>query len=143
MSKTISRQIVNKREEKIPTDLKKALLATPKVLVLWKGLTPIARRDFITWIESAKQADTRARRIAVTESKLLSGQRRPCCYAVVPMHLYKALGDSPRAKAVWSTLTPDERRDFVSWVEDAETKAMKGIRIEKVCALLASGKRHP
>jgi hypothetical protein len=30
---------------------------------LWSDITPIARRDWIHWITSAKQAETRARRI--------------------------------------------------------------------------------
>ena len=30
---------------------------------------------------------------------LVSGKRRPCCYAIVPMNLYKALAANPKAKA--------------------------------------------
>ncbi len=134
---------MNTSETKVPADLKKALSSTREVWALWKDLTPIARRDFITWIEGAKQLDTRKRRIGIAESKLLAGDRRPCCYAVVPMNLYKALGAAPKAKAVWSTLTPDERRDFVSWIEEAENKTVKGIRIEETCSMLASCKRQP
>ncbi len=39
---------------KVPSDLQKALAATPKIEALWKSLTPIARRDFVSWIESAQ-----------------------------------------------------------------------------------------
>ncbi len=129
--------------EKVPADLKKALSAKPSVEAKWKDLTPIGRRDFITWIEGAKQPKTRKRRIEVTRSKLLSGQRRPCCYAVVPMNLYKALGTSPKAKATWKTLTPDARRDFVAWIDEAKDSDTKGLRIDKTCVLLAAGKRRP
>lgn len=128
---------------RVPVELRKILLAKPKVATAWEGLTPIARRDFITWIQGAKQEATRARRIEVTCSKLLAGERRPCCYAVVPMNLYKALGANPKAKVTWKDLSPDERRDFVAWVEEPKNTAMKGIRIEEACVMLAKGRRQP
>lgn len=143
MNTTRTKSVVKGVEIKIPSDLRKALAVNPAVQTLWKDLTPIARRDFITWIEGAKQLETRARRIAVTCSKLASGKRRPCCYAIVPMNFYKALGGTPKAKATWSTLTPDERRDFVSWVEEPKDKEARGLRIEKACLKLTDGKRKP
>ncbi len=48
-------------EVKVPTDLGKALAATPMAKAQWRDLTPIARRDFISWIDSAKQPETRRR----------------------------------------------------------------------------------
>lgn len=74
---------------------------------------------------------------------LASGKRRPCCYAVVPMNLYKALGANAKAKATWSTLTPTERRDFVAWVETAKQSEERARRTDKACQLLALGKRCP
>ena len=127
----------------IPSDLQKALTKTPKGKALWDSITPIGQRDFLRWIDSAKQPATRTRRIAITCSKLTSGDRRPCCYAVVPMNLYKALGENPKAKATWSTLSPDERRDFVDWLDAAKDKDAQKTRIEKICTLLATGKRRP
>lgn len=111
--------------------------------MLWKTLTPIAQRDFITWIEGAKQEKTRARRVERTCDMLLEGKRRPCCYAVVPMSLYKALGANKKAKVQWGTLTPDERRDFVAWVEGAKEFEERARKVEKACSLLAQGKRRP
>lgn len=128
-------------ESKVPTDLKKALATTQKVEALWKDLTPIARRDFITWIEGAKQPETRMRRIGITRNKLIKGDRHPCCYAVVPMNFYKALGANPRAKTVWSSLTPTERRDFVGWIAESKDSKTRTERIEKVCSILTVGKR--
>lgn len=128
--------------EKMPIDLKKALAASPKATLLWKELTPIARRDFITWIEQAKQETTRERRVGVAIDKLLSGQRRPCCYAVVPMSLYKALGKNAKAKAIWKTLTPDERRDLVARVESAKSTEGREKNVAKAITLLAAGKRR-
>ncbi len=136
-----SSSIKKESETKVPADLRKALSANPIAKAAWDDITPIARRDFITWIESAKQPETCARRVMVTCDKLASGKRRPCCYAVVPMGLYKALGENPKAKATWSKLNPNERRDISDWVEEQTTKSEKDKRIEKVCILLASGKQ--
>lgn len=67
-------------EPKVPADLKKALEASPKAKALWIDITPVARRDWIRWIETAKRAETRTRRISVACSKLNAGKRRPCCF---------------------------------------------------------------
>lgn len=106
-------KVIKVPEPKTPPGLRKVLAAASKTKAQWDDLTPIARRDFIGWIESAKQPETRKRRIDRVPDMLAKGKRRPCCYAVVPMNLYKALADSPKAKAKWKTLTPNERRDFV------------------------------
>jgi uncharacterized protein YdeI (YjbR/CyaY-like superfamily) len=128
--------------DKIPPDLGKALAANAAARAQWNELTPIARRDFTTWIEQAKQAETRKRRIAVACSKLVAGDRRPCCYAAVPLALHNALKVSPEAKATWKTLTPDERRNFNDWVNGAKDSAGRAQRSEKTCAVLARGKRR-
>jgi len=44
-------------ELRLPTDLRKALAATPTAKAQWRDLTPIARRDFISWIDSSKQPE--------------------------------------------------------------------------------------
>ena len=67
-------------EPKVPADLRKALAAAPKTRALWSDITPIARRDWIHWIVSAKQPETRARRIANACSMLAGGKRRVCCF---------------------------------------------------------------
>ena len=67
-------------EPEVPTDLRKALAADPKARALWSDLTPNAHRDWIHWITSAKQPETRARRIKNACSMLASGKRRPCCF---------------------------------------------------------------
>ena len=67
-------------EPQVPTDLRNALEAAPSALALWTEITPIARRDWIHWITSAKQAETRARRIRNACSMLASGKRRVCCF---------------------------------------------------------------
>jgi uncharacterized protein YdeI (YjbR/CyaY-like superfamily) len=128
-------------EPKIPTDFRKALAASLKAKSQWNSLTPIARRDFISWIDSAKQLETRTRRIERACDMLAKGKRRPCCYAIVPMDLYRALGNDPRAKARWSALSPLERRGFASSIDSAKQSDVRKERIKKVIAMLASGKR--
>lgn len=67
-------------EPTVPVDLTKALLATPRAQDFWKDITPMARWEWIRWIRSTKQVETRKRRIAVALSKLKAGKRRPCCF---------------------------------------------------------------
>src|SRR2546427_8004235 len=130
-------------ELRLPTDLRKALAAAPKAKAQWRDLTSIARRDFISWIDSAKQQETRRRRIERACSMLTAGKRRPCCYTIVSFDLYTALNGTPKAKAQWSDLTPIERRDFISWMDSARQPATHRRRIEKACVMLAAGKRRP
>jgi hypothetical protein len=67
-------------EPEVPADLRKALAAAPKARALWSDITPNARRDWIHWIISAKQPETRARRIKNACSMLAAGKRRVCCF---------------------------------------------------------------
>ena len=67
-------------EPKVPADLKNALAAAPQAQTLWMEITPMARWDWIRWIGSTKNPDTRKRRIEVTFSKFKAGKRRPCCF---------------------------------------------------------------
>lgn len=127
--------------EKVPADLNNALIGAPKSKAKWEDLTAIGRRDFVSWITSTKQLETRKRRIERMLNMLVSGKRRPCCYAVVPMNLYKVLGENLKAKVMWKELTPDERRDFTDWIEEAKDSDTRAIRITKVCTTLAVGKK--
>lgn len=131
-------------EAKVPADVRTALAAAPKAKAQWSDLTPIARRDFISWIDSAKQAETRKRRIERACSMLAEGKRRPCCFSIVSFNLHTALKATPRAKAQWSDLTPIERRDFIGWMDSAKQQPEEHKRrIEKACVMLAAGKRRP
>lgn len=64
----------------IPLDLRNALGADLSVLNLWEDITPLARNEFICWVENAKAVETRQRRIKRTCQELLEGKRRPCCW---------------------------------------------------------------
>lgn len=67
-------------EPKVPEDLEQALKSSPKEHELWKNVTPMARWDWIRWISSTKNPDTRKKRIDVELSKLKKGMKRPCCF---------------------------------------------------------------
>jgi hypothetical protein len=68
-------------EPLVPDDLKSALTAAiPKAREVWSDITPIARRDWIQWIDSAKREATRLKRIESTCDMLAKGKRRPCCF---------------------------------------------------------------
>ena len=67
-------------EPNVPVDLKKALAVVPQAQILWMEITPMARWDWIRWIGSTKQPETRKRRIETALSKLKAGDRRPCCF---------------------------------------------------------------
>jgi Bacteriocin-protection, YdeI or OmpD-Associated len=64
----------------LPADLRKALVANATALDAWKDITPLARNEFICWVEDAKQQTTRERRIRRTREELEEGLRRPCCW---------------------------------------------------------------
>ncbi len=77
----IKKELPNSKLHKLPADLRKALNANPKTLAGWEGITPLARNEWICWIESAKKIETRNHRIKRTYTELLGGKRRPCCWA--------------------------------------------------------------
>jgi len=65
---------------KLPADMREALTANRTALAAWKDITPLARNEFICWVEDAKQETTRKRRIRRTQEELEEGKRRPCCW---------------------------------------------------------------
>lgn len=64
----------------LPDDLRDELLAHHDALAAWRDITVLARNEFICWVEAAKQAKTRERRIRRTREELQEGMRRPCCW---------------------------------------------------------------
>ena len=64
----------------LPTDLRDAVVANDAALVAWNDITPLARNEFICWVDDAKQEATRQRRIRRTNEELEEGKRRPCCW---------------------------------------------------------------
>jgi hypothetical protein len=77
----VCKPMAEEPEPTVPADLGKALKAAPaKTREVWADITPVARRDWIQWIVSAKKEATRQSRIAQACDKLASGKRRPCCF---------------------------------------------------------------
>lgn len=77
MNKAISNGVVHK----VPADLRKALTSSTAASAAWEDITPLARNEFICWIEDAKKPETRAHRIKRTWTEIIEGKRRPCCWA--------------------------------------------------------------
>ncbi|MEN9647644.1 MAG: hypothetical protein RLY57_448 [Candidatus Parcubacteria bacterium] len=65
----------------VPTDMRKVLLSNAALHTLWQDITPLARNEWICWIQDAKKLETRERRISIMKDKLTKGMRRPCCWA--------------------------------------------------------------
>lgn len=87
-------------ELRVPSDLKKALAADPVAQAAWEDITPMARRDWIFSITSAKQAETRKRRIEKACDMLACGKRRLCCFPGVKW----MMRDNEKSCGMWLPL---------------------------------------
>jgi hypothetical protein len=68
-------------EPNVPQDLEAALAAAPqKIQDLWEDITPMARWEWVRWVNATGNPDTRKRRVDVSVAKMKSGKRRPCCF---------------------------------------------------------------
>ena len=67
-------------EPETPADLGKSLEELQAAADQWADITPLARREWIRWIGSTANPETRRRRIEAACGKLSSGERRPCCF---------------------------------------------------------------
>ena len=66
----------------VPLDVSTMFSSHKEVFDIWNNsITPLARNEWICWIESAKKIETRNRRIKIMLENLLKGRRRPCCWA--------------------------------------------------------------
>ncbi|QYF87549.1 YdeI/OmpD-associated family protein [Brevundimonas sp. PAMC22021] len=74
----------------LPEDFQEALRRDPPALSTWRDITPLARNEWICWIETAKKSETRHKRIAWGCSSLHDGKRRPCCWPGCPHRPSKA-----------------------------------------------------
>lgn len=55
-------------------------IAPQKVKDKWKDITPMARWEWIRWMNATQSQETRKVRIEKTVSKLNGKHRRPCCF---------------------------------------------------------------
>lgn len=65
---------------KLPVDMRKVLLSAKEARTAWEDITPLARNEWICWVEEARKSNTRANRIKRTKIELIQGKRRPCCW---------------------------------------------------------------
>ena len=64
----------------LPPDLRKALRCDKAALVEWQDITPLARNEWICWVESVKKPEIRQQHVERAVADLKSGKRRPCCW---------------------------------------------------------------
>lgn len=68
-------------EPNLPQDLETALATAPqKIQDLWRDITPMARWEWVRWVNATRNPETRRRRVEVSISKMNRGTRRPCCF---------------------------------------------------------------
>ena len=68
-------------EPNVPDDLAAALTEAPaKIHDMWADITPMARWEWVRWVQATRNPQTRQRRVEVSISKLDGGKRRPCCF---------------------------------------------------------------
>ena len=79
-----SQELLGGVVHELPADLREALASDAQALATWEDITPLARNEWICWIESAKKAETRSHRIDWGRSNLRDGKRRPCCWPGCP-----------------------------------------------------------
>jgi hypothetical protein len=68
----------------VPDDLRAVLAADKAALAIWNDLTPLARNEWICWVEDARKPETRRNRIARVRTEINEGMRRPCCWPGCP-----------------------------------------------------------
>lgn len=74
------KQLSHGAVHRVPKDLKQTLTSSEDILSAWEDITPLARNEFICWVEDAKKPETRAKRIRIAGENLAAGKRRPCCW---------------------------------------------------------------
>ena len=80
----------------LPNDLRATLLATPGALEAWEDITPLARNEWICWVQSVKTAETRQEHAVRASKQLAEGKRRPCCWIGCTHRTDKKMSPSQR-----------------------------------------------
>jgi hypothetical protein len=94
------KEIANGVVHCVPEDLRKALVADRIALSHWEDISPLARNEWICWVEDAKKPETRSSRIERVCTELKEGIRRPCCWAGCPHREKKASENEPGVRAI-------------------------------------------
>ena len=68
-------------EPTLPEDFAAALAGAPKrIQAIWHDITPMARWEWVRWVNATRNPQTRKRRVEVSIAKMEAGKRRPCCF---------------------------------------------------------------
>jgi hypothetical protein len=86
----------------IPADLRGLLVADSAARAKWEDITPLARNEWICWIESVKKPETRRNHLERAVRELKEGKRRPCCWPGCPHRVR-----SPRASSTRRAGSPN------------------------------------
>lgn len=84
LSKIIKTKSLNSNLHSLPNDFKIAIESDSIVKDIWPTITPLAKNEWICWVQSAKKIETRNKRILVGLDKMRKGMRRPCCWEGCP-----------------------------------------------------------
>jgi hypothetical protein len=76
----------------------------------------------------------------VVSLEIMSVEREP--EPRIPADLRKALAAAPKARVLWSDITPGARRDWIHWITSAKRPETRARRVENACEMLTSGKRR-
>lgn len=93
-------RVEDEPETRVPMDLRKALEHTPSAKAAWASITPMARRDWIFSICTAKKPETRKTRIEKACDMLQSGKRRLCCFPGIQW----MMKENARSCGMWRAL---------------------------------------
>ncbi|MBN2715236.1 MAG: YdeI/OmpD-associated family protein [Deltaproteobacteria bacterium] len=74
------KQIASGVVHALPADLERVLRGDNDALNSWENLTPLARNEWICWVEGARKPETRRRRMDRLQDELKQGKKRPCCW---------------------------------------------------------------
>jgi hypothetical protein len=118
---TVTVEITRAGEEpeiRVPMDLRKALAAAPLAHAGWEDITPMARRDWIFSISSAKQPETRRRRVEKACDMFASGKRRLCCFPGIKW----LMKSKAKSCGMWLPLPNSQNRFLPKGEYDATSK---------------------
>lgn len=74
----------------------KALSAASKARAVWEDITPLARNEWICWVQSVKKEETRKEHVKRAIEELSEGKRRPCCWMGCTHRKDKAISPSQK-----------------------------------------------
>jgi uncharacterized protein YdeI (YjbR/CyaY-like superfamily) len=80
----MNKKLTTDFRHRLPTDMAVVLQKNSEVYEIWKGLTPLARNEWICWVTIGKKAETREKHLKQLVGDLQKGKRRPCCWPGCP-----------------------------------------------------------